>query len=234
MMAPRLGRNLRNTTLLAVIALGAPLPLRAQCVSLTTSGAAYTQDFDTLSNVAGSTTNVLTITGWFMTETGGGARDNEQYAVDTGSSNTGDTYSYGAAGSTERALGGLLSGTLIPLFGGCFTNDSGATISSLGVAYTGEEWRLGTAARTDRIDFQYSTDATDLTTGTWTDVDALDFTTPVTVTTGAKDGNAAENRTTRSASVTGLAIPDGATFWIRWTDSTPPAPTTDWPSTTSR
>ena len=32
-----------------------------------------------------------------MTETGGGARDNEQYGVDTGGSNTGDTYSYGAA-----------------------------------------------------------------------------------------------------------------------------------------
>ena len=221
MMAPRLGRNLRNTTLLAVIALGAPLPLRAQCVSLTTSGAAYTQDFDTLSNVAGSTTNVLTITGWFMTETGGGARDNEQYAVDTGGSTTGDTYSYGAAGSTERALGGLLSGTLVPLFGGCFTNDSGATISGLGVAYTGEEWRLGTAARTDRIDFQYSTDATDLTTGTWTDVDALDFTTPDTVTTGAKNGNAPGERTAVSSAISGLAIPDGATFWIRWTDLNP-------------
>ena len=56
----------------------------AQCVSLTSSGAPSTQNFDTLSNTAGSTTNALTITGWFMTETGGGARDNEQYAVDTG------------------------------------------------------------------------------------------------------------------------------------------------------
>ena len=69
-------------------------------ISLTTLGSAYTQNFDTLSNTAGSTTNNLTITGWFMTEGGGGARDNEQYAVDTGASTTGDTYSYGAAGST--------------------------------------------------------------------------------------------------------------------------------------
>lgn len=78
----------------------------AQCVSLTTVGSAYTQNFDTLSNTAGSTTNNLTIPGWFMTETGGGGRDNEQYGVDTGASTTGDTYSYGAAGSTDRALGG--------------------------------------------------------------------------------------------------------------------------------
>jgi hypothetical protein len=79
----------------------------AQCVSLTTTGSATTQSFDTLSNTAGSTTNNLTLTGWFMTETGGGARDNEQYAVDTGASNTGDTFSYGAAASTDRALGSL-------------------------------------------------------------------------------------------------------------------------------
>jgi hypothetical protein len=65
----------------------------AQCVSLTTLGSASTQNFDTLSKIAGSTTNNLTITGWFLTESGGGARDNEQYAVDTGGSMTGDTYS---------------------------------------------------------------------------------------------------------------------------------------------
>ena len=34
-------------------------------VSLTSLGTAYTQDFDTLSNTAGSTTNTLALTGWF-------------------------------------------------------------------------------------------------------------------------------------------------------------------------
>lgn len=190
-----------------------------QCVSLTTTGSAYTQNFDTLSNTAGSTTNNLTITGWFMTESGGGARDNEQYAVDTGGSTTGDTYSYGAAAATDRALGALRSGTLIPIFGACFTNNTGATISSSSVAYTGEEWRLGTAARTDQINFEYSTDATDLVTGTWTNVPALNFVTPDTATPGAKNGNAAADRTALSSSIASLNIPNGATFWIRWTDS---------------
>jgi hypothetical protein len=72
----------------------------SQCVSLTTIGSAYTQNFDTLSNNASSTTNTLAITGWFLTETGA-ARDNEQHAVDTGSSTTGDTYSYGSAGRSQ-------------------------------------------------------------------------------------------------------------------------------------
>lgn len=192
---------------------------RAQCVSLTTLGSAYTQNFDTLSNTAGSTTNNLTITGWFLTESGGGARDNEQYAVDTGASTTGDMYSYGAAGSTERALGQLRSGTLIPLFGSCYTNNTGSTITSLDVAYNGEQWRLGTAGRTDQMSFEYSTNATDLVTGTWSGVAALKFVTPDTVTTGAKNGNAAGDRTALSTNISGLSIPNGATFWIRWTDT---------------
>ena len=50
------------------------------------SGPAYTQDFNTLSKTAGSTTNNLTIPGWLLTKPGGGARDNEQYAVDLGRS----------------------------------------------------------------------------------------------------------------------------------------------------
>ncbi len=31
-------------------------------------------------------------------------------------------------------------------FGACFTNNTGSVIGSLTVAYTGEQWRLGTAA----------------------------------------------------------------------------------------
>jgi len=187
-------------------------------ISLTTLGSAYTQNFDTLSNTAGSTTNNLTINGWAMTETGGGARDNEQYAVDTGGSNTGDTFSYGAAAATDRAIGGLRSGTLIPVVGAEFTNDTGSTITSLLIAYVGEQWRLGTAGRTDQLDFEISFNATSLTTGTWTAVNELDFVTPTTVTAGAKDGNAAANRTSLSHTITSLTIASGATFWIRWTD----------------
>src|SRR4051794_27053283 len=152
-------RRLSMFLAFAVLAVLPVRPAAAQSVSLTTTGSTYTQNFDTLSNTAGSTTNNLTIPGWFLTEGGGGARDNEQYGVDTGGSTTGDTYSYGAAGSTDRALGALRSGTLIPLFGACFTNNTGAPITSLNVAYTGEQWRLGTAGRTDQINFEYSTNS---------------------------------------------------------------------------
>ncbi len=194
----------------------------AGTISLTTFGSAYTQDFNTLSNAAGTTNNVLSIPGWELTESGGGARDNEQYAVDTGGSNTGDTFSYGLAGDTDRALGSLRSGTLIPTYGAQFTNNTGGTITSLTISYTGEQWRLGLASRpiADRIDFQLSTDATSLSTGTWTDYDSLDFSSPIlTGTVGALDGNNSANRTAISYTISSLSISNGATFWIRWSDS---------------
>ncbi len=179
-----------------------------------TSFSVYTQNFDTLATIG--TTNSTLPVGWEMTESGGGARDNEQYAADSGASFTGDTYSYGAASSTERALGGMRSGTLIPLFGVVFTNNTGNPITSLDISYIGEEWRLGTAGRTDGLLFEYSTDAVSLTTGTWTIYSALNFVTPDTVTTGAKNGNDAADRSSISAEITGLSISNGASFWIRW------------------
>lgn len=191
--------------------------VQAQCVSLNAADVPYTQDFDTLAT--SGTDNVLAIPGLQLLESGGGARDNELYAADNGFSNTGDTYSYGATDASDRALGAVQSGTLVATVGACFVNNTGAAIEALDIAYTGEQWRLGTADRADRIDVQYSLDATDPVTGTWTNVPALAFPTPNTAApTGARDGNATENRTALSANIGGLSIASGATFWIRWID----------------
>jgi len=179
-------------------------------VSLT--GPTYNQDFNTL---ALSGTSSAVPAGWLFSESGTNA--NTIYTAGTGSGNAGDTYSFGAASNNERAFGGLQSGSLVPTIGAGFTNNTGGTITSLGIAYTGEQWRLGATGRTDRIDFQYSTDATSLATGTWTDVNNLDFSGPISAgTVGALDGNAAANRAAISFTITGLSIPNGTTFYIRW------------------
>lgn len=188
-------------------------------VSISSFGTAVTQNFDTLVSTGTGTLVANTPAGWGFVETAAGA--NTAYTVGTGSSTTGDTYSFGVAGTnpvTDRAFGQLRSSNVVTILGAKFANNTGGTITSLDVAYTGEEWRLGTGGRTDRMDFQLSTNATDLSTGTYTDVDALDFTTPSTATTGAKDGNVAPNRTALSSTISGLSIPAGASFWIRWTD----------------
>ncbi len=188
--------------------------MAAGSITLSTLDSPYTQDFNTLATTGTSST---VPNGWEFSEAGTNA--NGLYAAGTGSSNAGDTYSFGAAGSTERAFGGLFSGSLTPTIGAEFTNGTGSEITTLDLAYTGEQWRLGTSSRADRIDFQYSLDATSLTTGAWTDVDALDFETPnQSGTVGLRDGNATANRTGVAGSISGLSVPAGDTVWIRWTD----------------
>jgi hypothetical protein len=114
----------------------------------------------------------------------------------------------------------LQSGSLAPTIGACFTNNTGGTITSLAIAYTGEQWRLGASGRgADRLDFQLSTTATSLTTGTWIDYDSLDFSSPVASgTVGALNGNAAANRASLSFMIAGLNIVNGQSFFIRWLD----------------
>jgi hypothetical protein len=85
------------------------------------------------------------------------------------------------------------------------------------IGYVGEQWRLGATGRSDRLDFQYSLNATSLSTGTWTNLDTLDFLSPLTSgSTGAKNGNLAANRTSLSGNLTSLSIGNNQALWIRW------------------
>jgi predicted extracellular nuclease len=116
----------------------------------------------------------------------------------------------------------LRSGNLVPIIGASFTNNTGSTVTALDISYIGEMWRAGITNRNaaDRLDFQLSTNATSLATGTWIDYDNLDYNSSnINAAAGALNGNAAGNQTFVSFSITGLSIPNGATFWIRWTDS---------------
>ncbi len=183
------------------------------CHSLTSGNLTYAQDFNTLA-ITG--TSSIVPGGFGFVEAG--TNMNTTYGANNGGSSTGNTYSYGTDGSTERAFGGLQSSSLIPTVGGCFTNSTGSTISAFQITYDGEQWRLGALARLDKLDFQYSTDATSLATGTWIDVDALDFIAPNTTTAGGiLDGNASGNRMAGiNATISSLTIANGATFYIRY------------------
>jgi hypothetical protein len=206
--------------LLTVAAIGTTTAAAA-AISINTIGSANTEDFNTLASSPDNGTSSSVPTGWYFSESGANA--NTTYRVGTGSNTTGDTYSFGASGSTERAFGTLLSGSLVPTIGAQFTNNTGSSISDLLIAYTGEQWRLGqntTGRAADRLDFQFSLNASSLTTGTWVDYDSLDFSSPVVAgTVGALNGNGAVNRTGLSFLISGLSIADGASFWIRWADS---------------
>lgn len=217
-------RLLITSSLIGLIAwqgVVAPTASAAGTAAWTALDTAYVQDFDTLVSTGTGTEAADTPAGWSFVETSG----NTSYTAGTGTGNAGDTYSFGAAGSTERALGQVRSGSNAATIGARFTNSTGGTITSLDIAYAGEQWRLGAIGRTtaDRLNAQYSLDTTDLSTapgnGTWTDIDELDFSPPVTTgTPGALDGNVAANRALLAHTVTGLSIAPGATITLRWVD----------------
>src|ERR1700712_1070831 len=181
------------------------------------SGGSYTQNFDTLP-AAGTFTlsgagpialdaaplNATGLSGWSLAKySGTGA--NATFLVGTGSANNGAAFSFGAAGSTDRALGSVSSGSVISRFGVSFVNTTGTTISQFTLSYTGEQWRHAGAATANKLNFSYAVGATDINTGTFTNATALDFTGLITTTTtSALDGNASANRAAVTATITGL------------------------------
>lgn len=188
-----------------------------------TSPAGITEAFDTLSNTTSPSASLPA--GWYLTELGTGAAADGQYVVGTGSSNAGGAYSFGSTASTDRAFGSLGSGTVTPIhFGAQFSNDTGAVITSVTISYSGEMWRRGTATASagEGLTAAFSTDATSLTEGTFTPLPSLNFASPgdacSTTQNIATNGNQPNCRRQVAFTVTGLLIPNGKTFWLRWTD----------------
>ncbi len=177
----------------------------------------YAQDFNSLANTGTGLpwADNSTIAGWYASRTA--------YNSGTGSSNAGALYSFGDAASTDRALGSVGSGSTGTIYYGArFKNNTGAAITKLKITYRGEQWRNGGVASPQTVNFAYqvsNTTITSLTAGSWTPVSSLDFTSPVASTTsGALNGNSADNSTAVTYSITGLNIPANAEFMIRWED----------------
>jgi endonuclease I/methionine-rich copper-binding protein CopC len=184
------------------------------------------QNFDSLVSTGTGDVNNLP-SGWYFRETAG--TTTTTYQADDGSMNTvGNVYSYGVTGETERGFGSLAtnalaggSGTIgvtAAMVGARITNNSGSTLTALPVSYVGELWHLQQAG-VDALAFEFSTDATSLTTGSWQNVAALSFATPTVVGTGKKNGNDAANRVAISGTIGGLSVVNGSDLWVRWIDA---------------
>lgn len=199
------------------------LPVAAQAAGsspltvLTLTATSYSQNFDSLANTG---TSSALPTGFGIVELGTGSAANGEYVAGTGSSNAGNAYSFGAAGSTERALGSVTSGSVTPVYlGGVFANGLAGTIESLGISFVGEQWRVASQTP-DSLFFEYSLDATNLSNGSWTSFSALDFDALIfSSSASALNGNAAANRTAIDGTIAGLAIAPGANFGFRWVDN---------------
>jgi endonuclease I len=211
----RIERGARGAVMCFALAIASPSAL-AQYVSLV-GGTPPVQDFNSL---AANGTSAALPDGWYLFETDDNA--DSTYLADNGAGPSGNTYSYGATGNPERAFGMLFSGSLAPMIGAQLRNDTALALSEITVSYTGEQWRIGALGRADRIDAQYSLNATSLgdTNAAWVDVDVLDLAAPISAgTIGALDGNAAANRVAVNGSISGLNLAPAATLWLRWVDS---------------
>jgi hypothetical protein len=181
------------------------------CVQL--SGVNHSENFNTLATSGSGNLNTLP-SGFAAVESGTGGT--LTYAADNGSNSSADTYSYGTTGSTDRALGEITSSTVQSTIGACFVNNTNHAFSSFFIGYTGEEWRLAATGTIDQLDFQYSTDASSLLSGTYIDVDELDFLTPDNVTPGSKNGNSTHAVFAPFAITPASPIQPEKTFYIRW------------------
>lgn len=214
------------------------------------TGSPYTQNFDSLpiapANVSLQTTapwaddvaapsGQTSIAGWYLWHptapaSEGGANGHQRFRIQDGSQNAGAFYSFGSSGNTDRALGSLSSGSLAATgaesyIGLRLRNDTGATISSFSLSYSGEQWRDGgstTAVNAQSMTFGYSTTATSVQDAGFTSVSELNLTSPVfanTTSSGAAvDGNVAGKVVISAVTVNGLTWAPGTDLWLRWAD----------------
>jgi hypothetical protein len=209
--------------LLFLLLIGACFSIVQAQINLSGCGVNYNQNFNTLPrnpsltnrcNTYFAWTDNTTIPGWYINQQA------NRYLVDNGTCNTGSIYSFGTDGATDRALGSYATASNATIqYGAQFRNNSSAIVNRLNIRYTGESWRG--CANTNTLAFEYSLDATSLTTGTWIPATNLDFIQNGGNNGVALNGNLAQNRQVITGTVdipAPQAINPGQTFWIRWTD----------------
>lgn len=191
---------------------------------------AVTENFDGLPSTGSVTKWVQdnTVPGWYAYET-----SPHIIAVDllpdSGTQNSGRMYSYGRAGSSDRCLGSLASGSTNKLgYGWRLKNNTGKTVTSVTVNFTGEQWRAAANTNPNSIYCFYkiassipgidSAEIIDFASNGYTAVPNLDFVSPIFGgSTMALNGNDPANSTKISHTID-VNLPNGSEIMIAWSD----------------
>ena len=239
----------RTATLVTGLSLGivGAMPSAHAALSITSAGQTYFQDFDSLAATGTNTTNVTwtnnnTLANWDLYTRLAGSQNNggvvnafttANYRVDNGSSNTGWFWSYGTAGSTDRAFGSIASssstgywnqpasGSVAGWIAFSATNNTGSNLSSFTAQYDGEQWRDGgnSTAASQKMTVEYGYGSTFAGVTTWTATSLFDFVSPTfTTTSGGLNGNLAANRVANIGGTVSTTWANGQTLWVRWAD----------------
>lgn len=216
-----------NKTLISTAILLATAAHAQAAISVDSAGFSYSQDFDSLttSTVASPWANNSTLPGWSLfTST---LADAPTIVAGNGGSNAGSFYSFGEAGSSERALGGTASGgayfgspasnAVAGYIAVAFTNNSGSMLDGFTVGFDGEQWRNGGNTSGQNMVLEIGVGSSFGTVASWTAPPSLTWASPVIGSTGAAvDGNVAGLVSGLSASFTQMAWAPGDTLWLRW------------------
>lgn len=211
----------------------------ATTISLSSTNAnSYQQNFDILglTTFTNSTTTSLgaivstNLDGWFAARLSTSPQPTSIVAND-GSSSSGAVYNYGSTNTNgavnlNRSLGGLATGSLTPGFGALLANNTGQTLNSVIISFTGKFWRSSTSAQNvltfgyGKIDGTNFTGINFLTAAGASLLPAANVVGPLPVASNAAlDGNDPTNQT----HVTNVAIPvtlaPGEQMFVRWQDT---------------
>lgn len=190
------------------------------CAASISNGQTYTQNFNTLPASGSATASGALPCGWYATRTGTGTN----IAASDGWAPAGNLYSFGANGSTDRALGSL--GNEDPgagdFYWGVLVKNTGTTpITSLSISYVAEQWRRGGSNQPQPVSFAYKTltaASTTLNDGGWTVAGNLGYTPPQSLgSVSGLDGSQTPNRVSVSG-VLNVSIPAGGFALLRWSD----------------
>ncbi|MEP6674531.1 MAG: T9SS type A sorting domain-containing protein [Ferruginibacter sp.] len=223
-----MNKNLHTKILMPMLLLiamaGGMTQAKAQ-FSIAAAATNYSQDFNTLTT--GTWTDNTTLSGWYAKTDA--TASITTYGANTGSTTTAGLYAFGVAGTnplTDRALGFAPSNAFTGAsavgkgyIGWRLKNNTGSTISSITVTWTGEQWRRDNAAGQSLVlSYQQAATVTNLTAGTWTAAGST-FTSPqLSATALALDGNAPANRTAAISVTITVTILAGEEIMLRWED----------------
>lgn len=203
-------------TWVTLILLSSISVLKAQ-VTVTSPNQTYNQDFNSLDS-SGSA-NAFNIAGWEI--------NRETYRAGNGTATNGDIYSFGETNNTDRALGGVISGSISRIYlGASFKNNSSTNLNEFNIQYKGEQWRRGNKTSTseakeplpDTLAFEYSINATGINdaAATWKKASSLNFVSPV-VDDSVRGLNG--NLASYSKSISGkfnAEFSQNSTIYVRW------------------
>ena len=123
-----------------------------------------------------------------------------------GNVTSGGLYAFQVGGASDVALGWQATGS--DYSPGSFTlkvtNNTGVTVTRFEIDY--EVWILNNEDRASSANFSYSSD-----NSSYTNVASLN-----TTTTAAEDGSPSWSSSDKSATIYGLNVADGASFYLRW------------------